>query len=420
MRLTEIRLSGFKSFVDPTQIRLPGQIVGVVGPNGCGKSNVIDATRWVLGESSARHLRGETMQDVIFAGSATRKPANRASVELVFDNSLGKAGGQWASYAELSVKRVLERDGDSAYYINNQHVRRRDVADVFLGTGLGGRGYAIIEQGTISRIIDAKPEELRVFLEEAAGVSRYRERRRETENRLSDARQNLARVDDIRLELERQIDRLTSQAAVAAQFQQLTTELTQAQDLLWYLRRTEASAQRERQQREVERLSIELETETARLREVEKRLATARDEQQLANDATRLAQGELYESNAEVARLEQQLAHLRDTRSRVEVQLVQARARLEQTSERRDGLIASLAQWQDDAKSLEVQADAARATSEHEAALLPQSEAAARDAHARVREAERALAQAEQLWQVEETRRGSSQRLAEQGRRWGG
>jgi chromosome segregation ATPase len=222
VRLTEIRLSGFKSFVDPTQIRLPGQIFGVVGPNGCGKSNVIDATRWVLGESSARHLRGETMQDVIFAGSATRKPANRASVELVFDNSLGKAGGQWASYAELSVKRVLERDGESAYYINNQHVRRRDVADVFLGTGLGGRGYAIIEQGTISRIIDAKPEELRVFLEEAAGVSRYRERRRETENRLSDARQNLARVDDIRLELERQIERLTSQAAVAAQFQQLT------------------------------------------------------------------------------------------------------------------------------------------------------------------------------------------------------
>ena len=324
MRLTEIRLSGFKSFVDPTQIRLPGQIVGVVGPNGCGKSNVIDATRWVLGESSARHLRGETMQDVIFAGSATRKPANRASVELVFDNSLGKAGGQWASYAELSVKRVLERDGESAYYINNQHVRRRDVADVFLGTGLGGRGYAIIEQGTISRIIDAKPEELRVFLEEAAGVSRYRERRRETENRLSDARQNLARVDDIRLELERQIERLTSQAAVAARFQQLTTELTSAQDLLWYLRRTEASALRERQQREVERLSIELETETARLREVENRLTTARDEQQLANDATRMAQGELYESNAEVARLEQQLAHLRDTRSRVEGQLVQA------------------------------------------------------------------------------------------------
>ena len=414
MRLTEIRLSGFKSFVDPTQIRLPGQIVGVVGPNGCGKSNVIDATRWVLGESSARHLRGETMQDVIFAGSATRKPANRASVELVFDNSLGKAGGQWSTYAELSVKRVLERDGESAYYINNQHVRRRDVADVFLGTGLGGRGYAIIEQGTISRIIDAKPEELRVFLEEAAGVSRYRERRRETENRLSDARQNLARVDDIRLELERQIERLTAQAAVAAQFQQLTTEFTSAQDLLWYLRRTEASALRERQQREVERLSIALETETARLREVEKRLVTARDDQQVANDATRIAQGELYESNAEVARLEQQLSHLRDTRSRVEGQQVQARARLDQTRDRRDGLIANLGQWQEDAKTLQAQAETARADADHESALLPQAEAAARDAHARVREAERALAQAEQLWQVEETRRGSSQRLAEQ------
>jgi len=414
VRLTEIRLSGFKSFVDPTQIRLPGQIVGVVGPNGCGKSNVIDATRWVLGESSARHLRGETMQDVIFAGSATRKPANRASVELVFDNSLGKAGGQWSVYAELSVKRVLERDGESAYYINNQHVRRRDVADVFLGTGLGGRGYAIIEQGTISRIIDAKPEELRVFLEEAAGVSRYRERRRETENRLSDARQNLARVDDIRLELERQIERLTAQAAVAAQFQQLTTELASAQDLLSYLRRTEASALRERQQREVERLSIELETETARLREVEKRLAAARDDQQVANDATRIAQGELYESNADVARLEQQLSYLRDTRSRVEGQRVQAHARLDQTRERRDRLTADLAQWQHDAQTVQAQAETARADADHESALLPQAEAAARDAHARVREAERALAQAEQLWQVEETRRGSSQRLAEQ------
>jgi len=413
VRLTEIRLSGFKSFVDPTHIRLPGQIVGVVGPNGCGKSNVIDATRWVLGESSARHLRGETMQDVIFSGSATRKPANRASVELVFDNSLGKAGGQWASYAELSVKRVLERDGESAYYINNAHVRRRDVADVFLGTGLGQRGYAIIEQGTISRIIDAKPEELRVFLEEAAGVSRYRERRRETENRLSDARQNLARVDDIRLELERQIERLTTQAAVAARFQELTGELTSAQNLLWFLRRTEAGAQRERQQREVERLSIELENETARLREIEKRLTETRDNQQVANDAARVAQGELYESNAEVARLEQQLAYLRETRARVDSQLAQARARLAQIEAQRDNLIASLAQGQQDAQAAETQAETARAHSEHEAARLPQSETAARDAQRRVSEAERALAQAEQLWQVEETRRGASERQVE-------
>ena len=164
MRLTQINLAGFKSFVDPTRIPIPGQLVGIVGPNGCGKSNVIDAVRWVLGETSARHLRGETMQDVLFNGSGERKPVNRASVELIFDNALGKAGGQWSRYAEISIRRVLQRDGDSAYYINNVHVRRRDIADIFLGTGLGARAYAIIEQGMISRVIEAKPEELRVFL----------------------------------------------------------------------------------------------------------------------------------------------------------------------------------------------------------------------------------------------------------------
>ena len=201
MRLSHIKLAGFKSFVDPTHISLPGQIVGVVGPNGCGKSNVIDALRWVLGESKASALRGETMQDVIFNGSSQRKPVSRASVELIFDNSLGKAAGQWASYAEISIKRVLQRDGDSSFHINNQHVRRKDITDIFLGTGPGGRAYAIIEQGMISRIIEAKPEELRIFLEEAAGVSKYRDRRRETELRIGDTRDNLLRVSDILQEL---------------------------------------------------------------------------------------------------------------------------------------------------------------------------------------------------------------------------
>ncbi len=165
MRLTSLKLSGFKSFVDPTQIAVPGQLVGVVGPNGCGKSNVIDAVRWVLGESSAKQLRGEHMHDVIFNGSANRKPVGRASVELVFDNTLGRVGGSWGQYAEISVKRVLSRDGDSSYYINGQHVRRRDVQDIFLGTGLGSRAYSIIEHGVISRVVTSKPEELRVFLE---------------------------------------------------------------------------------------------------------------------------------------------------------------------------------------------------------------------------------------------------------------
>ena len=178
VRLTSIKLSGFKSFADPTHFQLPGQLVGVVGPNGCGKSNIIDAVRWVLGESRASELRGESMQDVIFNGTNTRKPSSRASVELVFDNASHRAGGQWNQYEEVAVRRVLTRDGTSSYFINNQAVRRRDVQDVFLGTGLGPRAYAIIGQGTISRIIESRPEELRLFLEEAAGVSKYKERRR--------------------------------------------------------------------------------------------------------------------------------------------------------------------------------------------------------------------------------------------------
>ena len=171
MRLKQIKLSGFKSFVDPTVLDVPGQLIGVVGPNGCGKSNIMDAVRWVLGESRANELRGESMQDVIFSGSSDRKPAARASVELVFDNSMGRIGGSWGIYAEVAVKRVLTRDGQSIYSINQQTVRRRDVHDLFLGTGLGPRAYAIIGQGTISRIIESKPEELRIFLEEAAGIS---------------------------------------------------------------------------------------------------------------------------------------------------------------------------------------------------------------------------------------------------------
>lgn len=217
MRLNSIKLSGFKSFVEPTNFLLPGQLVGVVGPNGCGKSNIMDAVRWVLGESKASELRGESMQDVIFNGTNNRKPASRASVELVFDNADHRAGGQWGQFGEIAVRRVLTREGNSSYYINNQLVRRRDVQDVFLGTGLGPRAYAIIGQGTISRIIESKPEELRLFLEEAAGVSKYKERRRETANRLNDTRENLTRVEDILRELNANLEKLERQAEVAAQ-----------------------------------------------------------------------------------------------------------------------------------------------------------------------------------------------------------
>ena len=263
MRLTQIKLSGFKSFVEPTSIPVPGQLVGVVGPNGCGKSNVIDAVRWVLGESRAQHLRGEKMEDVIFNGSANRKPVSRASVELMFDNALGRAAGQWSQYAEISVKRVLTRQGESSYYINGQHVRRRDVQDIFMGTGLGPRAYAIIEQGMISRIIEAKPEELRVFLEEAAGVSKYRERRKETEARLGDTRDNLTRVDDILRELVAQLEKLEGQAVVAEKYHALQTELSTTQNLLAYSRRRDAQQARDRHAREIEKLTTQLEGQTA-------------------------------------------------------------------------------------------------------------------------------------------------------------
>src|SRR5690242_16396724 len=235
MRLTKLKLAGFKSFVDPTAVALPGQLVGVVGPNGCGKSNIMDAVRWVLGESKASELRGESMQDVIFNGSGLRKPASRASVELVFDNADARAGGQWNQFTEIAVKRVLTRDGTSSYYINNQPVRRRDVQDVFLGTGLGPRAYAIIGQGTISRIIESKPEELRLFLEEAAGVSKYKERRRETETRLHDTRENLTRVEDILRELNTNLEKLEKQAEVAAKYNRLQADVTLKQHQLWFL-----------------------------------------------------------------------------------------------------------------------------------------------------------------------------------------
>ncbi|MEO6022325.1 MAG: AAA family ATPase, partial [Burkholderiales bacterium] len=254
MRLTHLKLAGFKSFPEPTLVAMPGQLVGIVGPNGCGKSNIIDAVRWVLGESQAKQLRGETMQDVIFSGTSERKALGRASVELVFDNTLGRAPGQWTNYAEISVKRVLERDAESSYFINNTHVRRRDVTDIFMGTGLGPRAYAIIEQGMISRIIESKPEELRVFLEEAAGISKYKERRRETELRLGDTRDNLKRVEDIRNELASQIERLIAQAEQAAKYNALLKELKTTQNLLWLIKKRDAGNQRERALRDIEKI----------------------------------------------------------------------------------------------------------------------------------------------------------------------
>ena len=403
MRLHQIRLSGFKSFVDPTSIHFPGQLVGIVGPNGCGKSNVIDAVRWVLGETRASALRGDSMQDVIFNGSGNRKPLARASVELMFDNSLGRAGGQWNQYAELSVKRVLQRDGESSYYINNQHVRRRDVTDMFLGTGLGPRAYAIIEQGMISRVIEAKPDELRVFLEEAAGVSRYKERRKETEHRLEDTRSNLARVTDIRMELGAQIEKLEAQAKVATRYQEIQAELQLKQQLLWFLRRRDAAAERERHAQEIAGQANALEAGTATLREVESRLETARAAHYAAGDSMNAAQAALYAANAEVARLESELRHVEETRQRLEFQHAERRTQLGTWREQRAQLTQALHMWAGRAGGARQRVSDAQVRATLEGGRLPEAERAFRQAQEQQTECRSQLLRAESRAQLEQS-----------------
>ncbi|MGJ7603870.1 chromosome segregation protein SMC [Variovorax sp. LT1R20] len=336
MRLNSIKLSGFKSFAEPTNFLLPGQLVGVVGPNGCGKSNIMDAVRWVLGESRASELRGESMQDVIFNGTTTRKQASRSSVELVFDNADHRAGGQWNQFGEIAVRRVLTRDGTSSYYINNQPVRRRDVQDVFLGTGLGPRAYAIIGQGTISRIIESKPEELRLFLEEAAGVSKYKERRRETENRLGDTRENLTRVEDILRELNANLEKLEKQAEVAARYNTLQGDATKKQHQLWFLKRSESDADQAKIKSDSEKAINDLESRTADLRHIEAELETVRQAHYAAGDQVNQAQGKLYEASAEVGRLEGEIRFVVEGRQRVEQRLVQLREQMGQWGTRRE------------------------------------------------------------------------------------
>jgi chromosome segregation protein len=405
LRLSHIKLAGFKSFVDPTHIALPGQIVGIVGPNGCGKSNVIDALRWVLGESRASALRGESMQDVIFNGSDKRKPVARASVELIFDNSLGKAAGQWSSYAEVAIKRVLQRDGESSYYINNQHVRRKDITDIFLGTGLGARAYAIIEQGMISRIIEAKPEELRVFLEEAAGVSKYRDRRRETELRIGDTRENLLRVDDIRQELDKQLVHLAAQAEVAAKFRELETRRNTSQHLLWLVNKQEAEARRARISNQIEKAKTELEAETARLREVESQLESSRSGHYQLSDALHGKQGELYAVNAEIARLEQHIAHLNDQRTRLSHQIVNAEAQIEQQRRQLQGVQGLLEHWIHQRSEAAVKVEICESRADNEAQGLPQEEEAARTAQERHNAVQREQLVQQQQLQLADTQR---------------
>jgi chromosome segregation protein len=380
MRLNSIKLSGFKSFAEPTHFQLPGQLVGVVGPNGCGKSNIMDAVRWVLGESKASELRGESMQDVIFNGSGNRKPASRSSVELVFSNEDARAGGQWNQFAEIAVKRVLTRDGTSSYFINNQPVRRRDVQDVFLGTGLGPRAYAIIGQGTISRIIESKPEELRLFLEEAAGVSKYKERRRETENRLKDTRENLTRVDDILRELNNNLDKLEKQAEVATRYHALQEQGTLKLHQLWFLKHRDAATEETRIRLAVAEATNALEARLAELRGVEAQLEQVRQDHYAASDALHLAQGELAEANLAVSRLEERIRYVVEGRQKVEQRLAELKGQNEQWLERRAAAEFELEELAEKMLAAEEQAEILAAQSEELAGNLPSFEDAVRSA----------------------------------------
>ena len=328
MRLIQLKLAGFKSFVDPTTIQLQGQRVGIVGPNGCGKSNIMESVKWVLGESSAKEMRSENMDSVIFNGSENRKPISRASVELIFDNSLGKAPTEWSQYAEISVKRVIEREKGSTYYINNLAVRRKDIADLFLGTGLGGRGYAIIGQNTISQIIEAKPEELRSYLEEAAGVSKYKERRRETEFRLRDTRENLSRIQDVLNEIIQQIAKLESQAVIATKYNELTEKHKFHQAQVWVLKKRDASIVWKKNQFQVEKLVNELEQQTAALRKIEAEVENLRQAHIDASDEINKNQASFYDINAEVSNIENNIRNQNELLERSKKELIEIETNL--------------------------------------------------------------------------------------------
>jgi len=351
MRLSKIKLAGFKSFVDPTTINLPSNLTGIVGPNGCGKSNTIDAVRWVMGESSAKHLRGASMEDVIFNGSSARKPVGMASVELIFDNSEGKLGGQYANYAEISVKRQVTRDGTSKYSLNGTRCRRRDVADLFLGTGLGPRSYAIIEQGMISRLIEAKPEELRSFLEEAAGISKYKERRRETETRIRHTRENLERLSDLREEIDKQLSRLQRQSRSAEKYKEFKQQERELKAEHLSLHWRELKAELDTRDREIQATETSLEQAVAEQRSAESGIEQRRQQSEAANEVLNQVQGEFYRLGADISAKEQNIKHQQDLQSRqqtdleqVEVSLADATQAIESDREAIEEFTANLEQ----------------------------------------------------------------------------
>ncbi len=323
MRLKAIKLAGFKSFVDPTTVPFPSNMTAIVGPNGCGKSNTIDAVRWVMGESSAKYLRGDSMTDVIFNGSTERKPIGKASVDLIFDNSEGLLKGEYAAYTEIGVRRQVTRDGQSSYFLNGSKCRRKDITDIFLGTGLGPRSYAIIEQGMISRLIEAKPEELRVYVEEAAGISRYKDRRRETENRMRRTHENLERLSDIREELGKQLAHLQRQAEAAERYKQLRAEERQLKAQLQALKWQALNVDYQSQQRACSEIEVQFEAQMAKQRAADANIEGLRSTHNDKSDAFNQAQAVFYEVGAGIARQEQKIENERSRSQQLESELQQ-------------------------------------------------------------------------------------------------
>ncbi|UPQ81097.1 chromosome segregation protein SMC [Pseudomonas knackmussii] len=376
MRLKSIKLAGFKSFVDPTTVSFPSNMAAVVGPNGCGKSNIIDAVRWVMGESSAKNLRGESMTDVIFNGSNTRKPVTQASIELIFDNSDGTLTGEYAAFAEISIRRRVTRDAQNTYFLNGVKCRRRDITDIFLGTGLGPRSYSIIEQGMISKLIEAKPEDLRNFIEEAAGISKYKERRRETENRIRRTHENLARLTDLREELERQLERLHRQAQSAEKYQEYKAEERQLKAQLSALRWQALNDQVGQREQVIGDQEVGFEALVAEQRNADASIERLRDGHHELSERFNLVQGRFYSVGGDIARVEQSIQHGQQRLRQLQDDLREAeQARLETESHLGHDrtLLATLGE---ELAMLEPEQDIAGAAAEETAAQLEDAESA--------------------------------------------
>jgi chromosome segregation protein len=404
MRLTKVKLAGFKSFVDPTTVSFPSNLTGVVGPNGCGKSNIIDAVRWVMGELSARHLRGDSMADVIFNGSSARKPVGNASVELTFDNSDGKITGPYANYNEISLKRVVSRDGNSGYFINGARCRRKDITTLFLGTGLGARGYSIIEQGMISRVIEARGDEMRNFVEEAAGISRYKERRRETEARISDTRENLDRLQDLRDEVDKQIRHLQRQATVARKYQDLRNEETRLGAELLALRLRDIDRGAEVKDRSVRDGDLRLQQALADQRSAEAAVEKQREFHAGAVERTDEVQRRYYTQGAETARLEQSLNHMRELREQRRAELGRTQSMLAETSQQVERDRQRVDELGVEIESLAPLADDVQQQERRRAEERDEAEHAEREWQQRWEEFNRRIGRTQQTTQVERAR----------------